>query len=41
VVLMFAAWPFFSGFFRRKWGEAVDPAVLAPPDGAVKVRPRP
>ncbi len=28
VVLMFASWPFFRGFFRRKWFEAADPAVL-------------
>ena len=29
VVLMFAAWPFFAQFFRRRAGEAPDPAVLA------------
>jgi hypothetical protein len=26
---MFAAWPFFPEFFRRRGGEAVDPKVLA------------
>jgi amino acid transporter len=30
VVLMFASWPFFPEFFRRKPGEAVDPVVLEP-----------
>jgi amino acid transporter len=29
VVLMFASWPFFRGFFRRGWWEAADPHVLA------------
>jgi amino acid transporter len=29
VVLMFASWPFFPGFFHRRWGEAADPEVLA------------
>ncbi len=28
VVLMFASWPFFSGYFSRRWLEAADPAVL-------------
>jgi amino acid transporter len=28
VVLMFASWPFFTGFFSRRWLEAADPAVL-------------
>ena len=28
VVLMFASWPFFPEFFRRRWLEAADPAVL-------------
>ncbi|MBV9416691.1 MAG: APC family permease [Solirubrobacterales bacterium] len=28
VVLMFASWPFFPGFFHRRWWEAADPAVL-------------
>ena len=28
VILMFASWPFFRGFFSRKWLEAADPAVL-------------
>jgi hypothetical protein len=28
VVLMFASWPFYRGFFRRRWFEAADPAVL-------------
>jgi amino acid transporter len=30
VVLMFASWPFYRGFFSRRWLEAADPAVLAP-----------
>ena len=29
IVLMFVAWPFFPGFFRRRWFEAADPAILA------------
>jgi amino acid transporter len=29
VILMFASWPFFSGFFGRRWWEAADPKVLA------------
>ncbi|MBV9802771.1 MAG: APC family permease [Solirubrobacterales bacterium] len=28
VVLMFASWPFFRGYFSRTWWEAADPAVL-------------
>ncbi len=28
IVLMFASWPFFGGFFSRKWLGAADPAVL-------------
>ena len=28
IVLMFASWPFFPGFFRRRWWQAADPAVL-------------
>jgi amino acid transporter len=28
IVLMFASWPFFPGFFRRRWWESADPAVL-------------
>ena len=28
VVLMFASWPFFSGYFSRRWWQAADPAVL-------------
>lgn len=28
VVLMFASWPFFHEFFRRRWGEAADPEIL-------------
>ncbi len=28
VVLMFAAWPFFRGFFGRRGLEAADPAIL-------------
>jgi amino acid transporter len=28
IVLMFAAWPFFPRFFRRRWLESADPAVL-------------
>jgi amino acid transporter len=28
VVLMFASWPFFTGYFRRRWWETADPEVL-------------
>jgi amino acid transporter len=28
VVLMFASWPFFTGYFNRRWWETADPAVL-------------
>jgi amino acid transporter len=28
VVLMFASWPFFTGFFSRRWFETADPQVL-------------
>ena len=28
VVLMFASWPFFKGFFSRSWLESADPSVL-------------
>ena len=28
VILMFASWPFFRGYFDRRWWEAADPAVL-------------
>ena len=28
VILMFASWPFFPEFFRRKWFQTADPAVL-------------
>jgi amino acid transporter len=28
IILMFASWPFFRGFFHRPWFEAADPAVL-------------
>jgi amino acid transporter len=28
IVLMFASWPFFTGYFHRRWWEAADPAVL-------------
>jgi amino acid transporter len=29
VILMFASWPFFTEYFRRRPGEAADPEVLA------------
>jgi hypothetical protein len=29
VILMLASWPFFTGFFHRRWAEAADPEVLA------------
>jgi amino acid transporter len=29
VILMFASWPFFGGFFRQRWLEAADPEILA------------
>ena len=28
IILMFASWPFFGGFFQRKWFGAADPRVL-------------
>ena len=28
VILMFASWPFFTGFFSRRWWQTADPAVL-------------
>jgi hypothetical protein len=28
IILMLASWPFFTGYFRRRWWEAADPAVL-------------
>ena len=28
VILMFASWPFFSGYFSRPWWQSADPAVL-------------
>jgi hypothetical protein len=28
IILMFASWPFFPGFFRRKWFGTADPRVL-------------
>jgi amino acid transporter len=28
VILMFASWPFFSGYFSRRWWQTADPAVL-------------
>ncbi len=28
VILMFASWPFFTGFFHRRWWETADPQVL-------------
>ncbi len=30
VVLMFASWPFFAKFFRRRWWETADANMLAP-----------
>jgi amino acid transporter len=29
IILMFASWPFFTQYFRRRGGEAADPAILA------------
>jgi amino acid transporter len=29
IVLMFVSWPFFRGYFGRRWWEAADPEVLA------------
>jgi hypothetical protein len=28
IILMFAAWPFYRGFFSRKWFGTADPRVL-------------
>jgi amino acid transporter len=45
VVLMFASWPFFTGYFGRRPFEAADPALLAaelaeePPDAAATAVP--
>jgi amino acid transporter len=30
VVLMFASWPFFTSFFRRRWWETADENMLSP-----------
>ncbi|MBV8946373.1 MAG: APC family permease [Solirubrobacterales bacterium] len=38
VILMFASWPFFGGYFSRPWWEAADPAVL---EADAKHRPEP
>jgi amino acid transporter len=40
VVLMFAAWPFFPGFFRRKL-EVADPALLTAHAGRTRTAPPP
>ena len=37
VILMFASWPFFTGYFSRRWWETADPAVLA--DDAARREP--
>jgi len=34
---MFASWPFFGDFFRRRWLESADPEVLA--EDALSGRP--
>jgi amino acid transporter len=45
IVLMFASWPFFKGYFSRKPFEAVDPALLdaeladEPPDAPITAVP--
>jgi amino acid transporter len=39
VVLMFASWPFFPRFFRRRWLEAADPEILTA-DAAHRATPR-
>jgi hypothetical protein len=28
IILMFASWPFFTGYFSRRWWQTADPAVL-------------
>ncbi|MBV8429684.1 MAG: APC family permease, partial [Solirubrobacterales bacterium] len=28
IILMFVSWPFYTGYFRRRWLEAADPALL-------------
>ncbi len=38
VILMFASWPFYGGFFRRPWFGAADPRVLED-DATYKARP--
>jgi hypothetical protein len=37
IVLMFASWPFFRGYFGRRWLEAVDPALMT---GELDTEPR-
>ncbi|MGZ4307186.1 MAG: APC family permease, partial [Solirubrobacteraceae bacterium] len=38
IILMFASWPFFGGFFQRAWLGAADPRVLAD-DATYKAKP--
>ena len=38
IILMFASWPFFPAFFRRKWFGAADPRVLED-DATYKAKP--
>ena len=38
IILMFAAWPFYPAFFRRKWFETADPRVLED-DATYRARP--
>ena len=35
---MFASWPFFPGFFSRRWWQTADPAVLVA-DAAHRAEP--
>jgi amino acid transporter len=38
IILMFASWPFYKGYFSRRWWESADPAVLVA-DAAHKPEP--
>ena len=39
VILMFASWPFYKGYFSRRWFESADPKVLEEDAGKTPWRP--
>jgi amino acid transporter len=39
IILMFASWPFFKGYFSRRWWESADPKVLEEDAGKTPWRP--